>query len=220
MKQCVRCGQKVNDDQQFCVKCGGTNFRTIVQQNRPQQPMQNRMNNNGFNQQNMQMQQQQRVMPGQPKPNRPGQQNMQNMQNMQQIQNQNQLNNVQQPKKLKKVSKKEQQAREMKMLYAMREAQQRGEAFDEEAYKQQNGWYETVGTSNNNMISQGNTAEMSVLDWIKTFLLMLIPIVNLVIAFSGMKNMSNPEYKRNYYKAFLIYYIAVFAISIAVANLM
>lgn len=242
MKQCVRCGKQVADNQQFCDNCGGTNFKPVVQQNRQQQQRQN-MNRQGQQyqqhqqqqmQQMQQMQQQRQNMNGNiQRPNmnsnvqRPGQQRQQparpNMNKGQTQQNQNGLNGQYDSnsfvdtanKQLKKVSKKEAQQREMKMLYAMKEAQERGEVFDEEKYKEQHGWYVTTGANGKAVSSSDST----VADWIKTLILMLIPIVNLIIAVSGMKNTSNPDYKRNYYKAFLIYYLAAFAISAAVAYL-
>lgn len=239
MKQCVRCGKQVADNQQFCDNCGGTNFKPVVQQNRQQQQQRQNMNRQGQQYQQHQQQQQRQNMnsnmqrqnmnnnvqrPGQ---QRPGQQRQQparpNMNKGQTQQNQNGFNAQYDSnsfvdtanKQLKKVSKKEAQQREMKMLYAMKEAQQRGEVFDEEKYKEQHGWYVTTGANGKTVSSSDST----VADWIKTLILMLIPIVNLIIAVSGMKNTSNPDYKRNYYKAFLIYYLAAFAISAAVAYL-
>ena len=234
MKQCVRCGKQVADNQQFCDNCGGTNFKPVVQQNRQQQQRQN-MNRQGQQyQQHQQMQQQRQNMNSNMQRQnmnnnvqRPGQQRQQparpNMNKGQTQQNQNGFNGQYDSnsfvdtanKQLKKVSKKEAQQREMKMLYAMKEAQQRGEVFDEEKYKEQHGWYVTTGANGKTISSSDST----VADWIKTLILMLIPIVNLIIAVSGMKNTSNPDYKRNYYKAFLIYYLAAFAISAAVAYL-
>ena len=233
MKQCVRCGKQVADNQQFCDNCGGTNFKPVVQQNRQQQQRQN-MNRQGQQYQQQQMQQQRQNMNGNMQRQnmngnmqRPGQQRQQparpNMNKGQTQQNQNEFNSQYDNnsfvdtanKQLKKVSKKEAQQREMKMLYAMKEAQQRGEVFDEEKYKEQHGWYVTTGTNGKTVSSSDST----VADWIKTLILMLIPIVNLIIAVSGMKNTSNPDYKRNYYKAFLIYYLAAFAISAAVSYL-
>lgn len=230
MKQCVRCGKQVADNQQFCDNCGGTNFKPVIQQNRQQQQRQN-MNRQG--QQYQQMQQRQNMNGNMQRQNmsgnvqRPGQQRQQparpNMNKGQTQQNQNGFNSQYDNnsfvdtanKQLKKVSKKEAQQREMKMLYAMKEAQERGEVFDEEKYKEQHGWYVTTGANGKTISSSDST----VADWIKTLILMLIPIVNLIIAVSGMKNTSNPDYKRNYYKAFLIYYLAAFAISAAVSYL-
>lgn len=230
MKQCVRCGKQVADNQQFCDNCGGTRFKPVVQQNIQQQQRQN-MNRQG--QQYQQMQQRQNMNSNVQRQNmngnmqRPGQQRQQparpNMNKGQTQQNQNGFNSQYDNnsfvdtanKQLKKVSKKEAQQREMKMLYAMKEAQQRGEVFDEEKYKEQHGWYVTTGANGKAVSSSDST----VADWIKTLILMLIPIVNLIIAVSGMKNTSNPDYKRNYYKAFLIYYLAAFAISAAVSYL-
>ena len=227
MKQCVRCGKQVADNQQFCDNCGGTNFKPVVQQNRQQQQRQN------MNRQGQQYQQRQNMNGNMQRQNingnmqRPGQQRQQparpNMNKGQTQQNQNGFNSQYDNnsfvdtanKQLKKVSKKEAQQREMKMLYAMKEAQQRGEVFDEEKYKEQHGWYVTTGANGKAVSSSDST----VADWIKTLILMLIPIVNLIIAVSGMKNTSNPDYKRNYYKAFLIYYLAAFAISAAVSYL-
>lgn len=234
MKQCARCGQQLNDNEQFCTRCGGTNFRVVPnqsQQVRPnniqQRPMNNGMqqqrpmNNNGMN--NVQQRPVQNTQQGQqvrPQVNRPNQPNKNNMQNntMQNTgasttQQNNQFTDTP-VLKLRKMSKKEKQSKEMELMYAKKAANEHGEYFDDEMFKQQHGWYEDGSTSN---VTSG---DMSVGDWIKTLLIMLIPIVNIIVAVLGIRNSSNPDYKKNYYKAFLIYYVVAFILSALVTFLL
>lgn len=232
MKQCARCGQQLNDNEQFCTRCGGTNFRVAANQsqqvrpnNMQQRPMNNGMQqrpmNNGINnvkQRPMQNTQQgQQVRPQVNRPNQPNRNNMQNI-NMQNTgisntQQNNQYNDT--PVfKLRKMSRKEKQSKEMELMYAKKAASERGEYFDDEMFKQQHGWYEDGSTPS---VASEN---MSVGDWIKTLLIMLVPIVNIIVAVLGIKNNSNPDYKKNYYKAFLIYYIVAFVLSALVTFLL
>lgn len=232
MKQCARCGQQLNDNEQFCTRCGGTNFRVAANQsqqvrpnNMQQRPMNNGMQqrpmNNGIN--NVQQRPMQNTQQGQqvrPQINRPNQPNRNNMQNTN-MQN-NGVSNTQQNNqyndtpvlKLRKMSRKEKQSKEMELMYAKKAASERGEYFDDEMFKQQHGWYEDGSTPS------GISGDMSVGDWIKTLLIMLIPIVNIVVAVLGMRSSSNPDYKRNYYKAFLIYYVVAFILSALVTFLL
>lgn len=234
MKQCARCGQQLNDNEQFCTRCGGTNFRVVPnqsQQVRPnniqQRPMNNGiqqqrpMNNNGMNnvqQRPMQNTQQgQQVRPQVNRPNQPNKNNMQNntMQNTGESTTQQNNQFTDTPVlKLRKMSKKEKQSKEMELMYAKKAANEHGEYFDDEIFKQQHGWYEDGSTSN---VTSG---DMSVGDWIKTLLIMLIPIVNIIVAVLGIRNSSNPDYKKNYYKAFLIYYVVAFILSALVTFLL
>lgn len=238
MKQCARCGQQLNDNEQFCTRCGGTNFRTATNQsqqvrpnNMQQRPMNNGMqqqrpmNNNGMNntqQRPMQnTQQNQQVQPQVNRPNQPNRNNMQNnnMQNNMQntgvspTQQNNQFTDTP-VLKLRKMSKKEKQSKEMELMYAKKAANERGEYFDDEMFKQQHGWYEDGSAPS---VASG---DMSVGDWIKTLLIMLVPIVNIIVAVLGIRNSSNPDYKKNYYKAFLIYYVVAFVLSALVTFLL
>lgn len=245
MKQCARCGQQLNDNEQFCTRCGGTNFRMMNNQGNSGQQARNNMTqqrpNNGFNgnmqqrpmqnnprnqapQGNFQGQQRQQVnrpntQQARPQINRPGQPNnsMQQtgMYNTQQTEMNNQpANSMSVPLKLRKMSRKEKQSKEMEWMYAKKAANERGEYFDDEEFKRQHGWYEDGSTPD------VVTTDMTVGDWIKTLLLMLIPLVNIVVAVLGIKSNSNPEYKKNYYKAFMIYYIIAFVLSALVAFLL
>ena len=232
MKQCARCGQQLNDNEQFCTRCGGTNFRVAANQsqqvrpnNMQQRPMNNGMQqrpmNNGINnvqQRPMQNTQQgQQVRPQVNRPNQPNRNNMQNI-NMQNTgisstQQNNQYNDTP-VLKLRKMSRKEKQSKEMELMYAKKAANERGEYFDDEMFKQQHGWYEDGSAPS---VASG---DMSVGDWIKTLLIMLVPIVNIIVAVLGIRNSSNPDYKKNYYKAFLIYYIVAFVLSALVTFLL
>lgn len=230
MKQCARCGQQLNDNEQFCSRCGGTNFKVMNTQGQParpmnqqQRPVQGQMQN-GMQQRPIQNQpgQQARPQVNRPnQPNRPMQNQIPNGNMQQQVNNEFTGNQVQQnnqfmdtPLKLRKMSKKEKQSKEMELMYAMKAASERGEYFDEEMFKQQHGWYD------DGSMSSEASADMTMVDWLKTLLIMLVPIVNIIVAFLGMRNTSNPVYKRNYYKAFMIYYIVAFVLSILVAFLL
>lgn len=233
MKQCARCGQQLNDNEQFCTRCGGTNFRAAAnqpQQVRPnnmqqrpmnngmqQRPMNNGMHNGMNNVQQRPMQNTQQNQQVRPQVNRPNQPNRNNI-NMQNTGVSNTQQNSQFTDtpvlKLRKMSRKEKQSKEMELMYAKKAASERGEYFDDEMFKQQHGWYEDGSTSS---VASEN---MSVGDWIKTLLIMLVPIVNIIVAVLGIRNSSNPDYKKNYYKAFLIYYIVAFVLSALVTFLL
>lgn len=229
MKQCARCGQQLNDNEQFCTRCGGTNFRAAANQpqqvrpnNMQQRPMNNGMQqrpmNNGMN--NIQQRPMQNTQQGQqvrPQVNRPNQPNRNNIN----VQNTGVSNTQQNSQftdtpvlKLRKMSRKEKQSKEMELMYAKKAANERGEYFDDEMFKRQHGWYEDGSAPS---VASG---DMSVGDWIKTLLIMLVPIVNIIVAVLGIRNSSNPDYKKNYYKAFLIYYIAAFVLSALVTFLL
>lgn len=232
MKQCARCGQQLNDNEQFCTRCGGTNFRAAANQpqqvrpnNMQQRPMNNGMQqrpmNNGMN--NVQQRPMQNTQQGQqvrPQVNRPNQPNRNNMQNINMQNNgisstqQNNQYNDTPVLKLRKMSRKEKQSKEMELMYAKKAANERGEYFDDEMFKQQHGWYEDGSAPS---VASG---DMSVGDWIKTLLIMLVPIVNIIVAVLGIRNSSNPDYKKNYYKAFLIYYVVAFVLSALVTFLL
>lgn len=230
MKQCARCGQQLNDSEQFCSRCGGTNFKVMNMQGQPARPMNQQQRpvqgqiQNGMQQRPIQNQpgQQARPQVNRPnQPNRPMQNQIPNGSMQQQVNNEFTGNQVQQnnqfvdaPLKLRKMSKKEKQSKEMELMYAMKAASERGEYFDEEMFKQQHGWYD------DGSMSSEASADMTMVDWLKTLLIMLVPIVNIIVAFLGMRNTSNPVYKRNYYKAFMIYYIVAFVLSALVAFLL
>ena len=230
MKQCARCGKELADNEQFCNRCGGTNFREATQQRtqqqrqqqRPQQqrPMQQRPQHQQVNSHQKPVQQRnQQQKPTQQRPiqQKPIQQATNNQQPQQQnlVQNQSEseqfIDYANQPKTNKKLSKKEKKAREMELMYAMKAAKERGEEFNVELYKQQHGWLDE---------SCENSEDIGTKDWLITFIIMLVPIINLIMAFKGMNNTNNPSYKRGYYKAFMIYYIASFVISVAITFIM
>lgn len=133
-----------------------------------------------------------------------------------------------QPTRAKKVSKKERQRRETEALFAIKAARERGENLTKEEYYRQMGWEEAAQQIQQKpMKSQqqsygmqqniGNTEAVTVKDWIITLILMLIPILNIVLALKNMNSISVDMSKRNFYKAFLIYYIAALIISIAIS---
>ena len=72
-------------------------------------------------------------------------------------------------------------------------------------------------TPNNVDPLQNNSTDMTAFDWIKTFILLLIPIYNLIMIIKGMNNSAYPLYRRNYFKAYLIYFLVSLGISTAFA---
>ena len=236
MKVCVRCNTPLKQGETFCSKCGGNQFRDVQpQQNQghvqinkqPQQQAPNMYN------QNMQMQ-------GQYNPNMQGQYNP-NMQMQGQYNQPNRgpapvrpgMNQVQQPvepapkKKLFK-SKAEKQAEmqaEMARMKQMQAQRQQGQQYGQpqqqygqpqQQYGQPQQQYgqpqQQYGQQSNNSFSELPNTEMTVKDWIITLLYLLIPIWNIIYI---VKNMNNPvmgEYKRNFLKAYGIYFLISFGV--------
>lgn len=247
MKICTRCGNVLPDEEEFCSRCGGRNFKAQVQQNsqgqqmqRPQgqgQPMQRPQQQQGQQMQRpqgqgqpMQRPQQQVVRPqGQqmPRPQqqmqrpqgqpvqRPQQQMQRPQQQVQPVQNQNMAGNfgeqqfnsemfpdtpVETKKGLFKKSNK--QPKQPKQQPQMQQQQQ----------VNNNGFEPTMEP----IIEDGS----NVGDWIKTLLIFIIPVYGLIKYFTGMKDMSQPAYKRNFYKAFLIYFVACIVVSLVLSMVM
>lgn len=235
MKQCIRCGSVVqNNAEQFCPKCGGTKFKPTQnnqngQQAKPQQPNLNKpqqprpqqqrpQQNNGqqFNR-NMQapvsnqMSAEQLRNAGQ---NRANSQhgNMQNMQNQKNAQ----MNMTNQPVKL---NKKQQQAKDMAMMNAMKQAQMSGQPFDAVAFE--NEWIaqNVVNKQSNANSTASSGTETTFVQWMIALVISVIPIVGIVYSVMIMKNYSYSETRRNFHKAFLVYYIAAFIISLGITIL-
>lgn len=235
MKQCIRCGSVVqNNAEQFCPKCGGTKFKPTQNNqngqpakpqqpnlNKPQQPrpqQQRPQQNNGqqFNR-NMQapvsnqMNAEQLRNAGQNRANSQ-QNNMQSMQNQKNAQ----MNMTNQPVKL---NKKQQQAKDMAMMNAMKQAQMSGQPFDAVAFE--NEWIaQNITNKQNNAnttASSGN--ETTFVQWMIALVISVIPIVGIVYSIMIMKNYSYSETRRNFHKAFLVYYIAAFIISLGITIL-
>lgn len=235
MKQCIRCGSVVqNNAEQFCPKCGGTKFKPAQNNqngqpakpqqpnlNKPQQPrpqQQRPQQNNGqqFNR-NMQapvsnqMNAEQLRNAGQNRANnQPG--NMQNMQNQKNAQ----MNMTNQPVKL---NKKQQQAKDMAMMNAMKQAQMSGQPFDAVAFE--NEWIaqNITNKQNNANTTASSGTETTFVQWMIALVISVIPIVGIVYSIMIMKNYSYSETRRNFHKAFLVYYIAAFIISLGVTIL-
>lgn len=227
MKICTRCKNMVQDNEEFCGRCGGRNFTVQgqgqamqgqrpqqgqpmrpqqgQQMQRPQQPMQG---------QNQQMRQQQRPMQGQ------GQQRTQ-----QPIQNQNMGfdNGYGQGQMQQDFGQNfdnnafPDQPAPKKGLFGKKNKQPKPNV--QQAPNNTNNGFEAEFSTNNfgptvqPIIEDGS----SVADWIKTMLVFIIPIYGLLRYFKGMKDMTLPAYKRNYYKAFLIYFVACIVISLVMS---
>lgn len=178
MKECIRCGQVLNNDATYCNRCGGT--KLVIKDKNSVQPQQNIKT----------------------------QQNVNNVQSNRNVQNQNIRNNV-------PVNPNIQQRRRPNI------------SNQPNINKQTN-----ISNQQNNVISQQNINNQeqqfiddiqpttSVKEWIITMLMLLIPIWNIFYILKNIKNVNIPDYKRNYLKAFAIYYIAVMVISVAITMIL
>ena len=202
MKLCTRCNTQLNDNEQFCIRCGGNQFR------RPM-PQPNRTNMQGRN------------LGNQGNPN-----NMASMNSGQQLYNQrqqyntgqNQVNNMAQDNQFIDYANQNNKAKS----WAERRAEKKAQ---DEAIMQQirTGKPAQLNTSNamntnyyDSQFNDCNNIDMTIKDWIIQILLTAIPLVNIVILIMGMNNTAYPEYRRNFCKAFLIYYISATILSVGI----
>lgn len=224
MKICARCGQKLKDSEVFCNRCGGTDFKapstnvsnTPQNQNKQMQgqPRQPQQNVNKQPRPQMQPQQRQQGMQGQipVQPQINNQQQQQQMYNQQQ-QGYNQQSVIEQPQKKKLFKSKAEKAAELEALRELQRQKQQGQG--QYINNNQQGQYNQQAQYN--QFEDTPLNEMTVKDWIKTLLFMLIPIFNIVYI---IKNMNNPlmnEYKRNFLKAYGLYFLITFGISLIAA---
>lgn len=232
MKICARCGQNVNDAEQFCSRCGGTQFKVpqTTQQNRPVRPQmhqaQQQMNQD---QQQMNMNQQQNGMWQQPMNQNTQQMNMnqqrpvrpqlnKSMNNMG-MNNQAQFNNQQ----MQQMQMNQQQMNMNQQMQGQQNNQfqelppkkklfmSKGERQAAKLNKQNNP---------NQQMTQVNNDGSSVKDWILTLIFLIIPIYNIVYIIKVIKSPTEAMYKKNYIKAFLIYFAASCVISLIVTLLL
>ena len=219
MKICVRCGNKLKDDETFCNRCGGTNFK--APQPKPKQNintqqnlnMQQNMNYNiGMKQNmnynpNMVMQQNMNYNPNM------GMQPNSNM-GMQYGMNQQQYNGSKPLFKSHKQKKAEMQA-EMEMMKQMQMQQQN--QMNGGAQTNQNikpGQKQSVASLLQNNQFSDVQPDMNVKEWIQTLVILAIPIINIVYIVKGMNNPMYTPYRQNFLKAFGIYYAVAFILSL------
>lgn len=220
MKICVRCGNKLKDDETFCNRCGGTNFKapqpkpkqnTNTQQNLN---MQQNMNYNMGMQQNMNynpnigMQQNMNYNPNM------GMQPNSNM-GMQYGMNQQQYNGSKPLFKSHKQKKAEMQA-EIEMMKQM-QMQQQNQMNGGGAQPNQNikpGQKQSVASLLQNNQFSDVQPDMNVKEWIQTLVILAIPIINIVYIVKGMNNPMYTPYRQNFLKAFGIYYAVAFILSL------
>lgn len=229
MKICTRCGNVLPDEEEFCSRCGGRNFKAQVQQNsqgqqmqRPQgqgQPMQRPQQQQGQQMQRPQGQGQPIQRPQQQVVRPQGQQMPRPQQQMQRPQGQGQP--VQRPQQqMQRPQQQVQPVQNQNMAGNFGEQQFNSEMFPDTPVETKKGLFKKSNKQpkqpkqqpqmqqqvNNNgfeptmepIIEDGS----NVGDWIKTLLIFIIPIYGLIKYFTGMKDMSQPAYKRNFYKAF------------------
>jgi len=206
MKICVRCGNKLKDDETFCNRCGGTNFKAPQPKQKPntatqqtmgmQQNMQQNINYNMGAQPNMQ-------------------QNMNYNMGMQQNMNYN-PNIGMNPNP------------NIGMQYGMNQQQYSGSKMKMQQQKQMNGVAQTnqnikpgqkqsvASLLQNNQFSDVQP-DMNVKEWIQTLIILVIPIVNIVYIVKGISNPMYPPYRQNFLKAFGIYYAVAFILSLIIS---
>ena len=222
MKICVRCGNKLKDDETFCNRCGGTNFKAPqpkpkqninTQQNlNMQQNMQQNMNYNMGMQQNMNynmgMQQNMNYNPNMGMNYNP------NM-GMQYGMNQQQYNGSKPLFKSHKQKKAEMQA-EIEMMKQM-QMQQQNQMNGGGVQPNQNtkpGQKQSVASLLQNNQFSDVQPDMNVKEWVQTLIILVIPIANIVYILKGMNNPMYPPYRQNFLKAFGIYYVVAFILSL------
>lgn len=232
MKICARCGQNVNDTEQFCSRCGGTQFKVPqpTQQNRPVKPQmhqaQQQMNMNqqqnnmwqqpmNQNTQQMNMNQQRPVRPQLNKTmnntgiNNQAQFNNQQMQQMQM--NQQQMYNGQQMYNSQQMQQGQQNNQFQELPPKKKLFMSKGERQAAKLNKQNN---------TNQQMPQVSADGSSVKDWVLTLIFLIIPIYNIVYIIKVIKSPTETMYKKNYIKAFLIYFAASCIISLIITLLL
>ena len=181
--------------------------------------------NNSQQRQNVNMNGQQRQYSGQqrqnvnqPRPNMNMNEQTQNTYQHSNNSNQNTFVENEAVQPTKKLSRKERKALEMKMMQEMQEAQQRGEIVDVNEFRERYGLNDTK--SKNKTESTINSGSTSLVKWLVLFIIMTIPLVNVVFGVIGIKSGKNDESTENFFKAFLIYYIVALIISIGIASIL
>ena len=245
MKICARCGMKLKDEETFCSRCGGQNFKTPEPKQKPQQNNANQASNGNQQNMNMSMPQNNGMNPGMMNPNMQmnGMQGM-NMQ-MQGMQGMNGMNGMQgmnmgmqnmqgmnmqmngmnmgmpqqQSGGLKSLFKSPKQKKaEMEAEMAMMRQMQQQKAQQQ---PQQNNQAVKPGQKNSNLFQNNQFSDvqpdMNTQEWLQTLLILLIPIANIFYIIKGMNNPMYPPYRQNFLKAFGIYYGAAMLISIIVS---
>lgn len=174
-----------------------------------------------------------------------GNMNMGNQQQTQNIQQQA----PQKKEKKKKMSRKEKMQLEMEQMRQIQEARAKGlpdPVFDNGQAQNANQQYQQkrgqVNNNNNmnmggmqgNMQNMGNrntgqqrfqdvpvnSGESSVKQWIITLVITAIPILNIVYCIMIMKNNNAEGYRRDFAKAFLIYLVIAFVVSLVIGNML
>lgn len=215
MKICVRCGKELQDNEQFCSLCGGNKFRAKVQEQPNNQAQPVRKSQPRQMQPQVSMPQQQIGMP----------QQQMNMQNQQQAMPQQQM--PQQGKKFKsRAEKKAQMQQEIAMMKQMQQQNMANGVQGQQPQQQQRPMkhrqvpMQNQGQQTYNEFSDDDIYDMTVKDWIIVQLFLLIPIYNIIYVIKGIKDYNIPDYKRNFLKAYGIYYLSALVLSIIIALIM
>lgn len=215
MKICARCGKELQDNEQFCTLCGGNKFRAKVQPQLNTQAQPVRQPQPRQMQPQVNMPQQQMGMP----------QQQMGMQNQQQAMQQQAM--PQQGKKFKsRAEKKAQMQQEIAMMKQMQQQNMangiQGQQPQQQArpVKQRQVPMQNQGQQPYDEFSDDDMYDITVKDWVIVLLFLLIPVYNIIYVVKGIKDYNMPEYKRNFLKAYGIYFLSAFVISIIIALIM
>lgn len=240
MLQCNRCRMMLPDDAQSCTRCGGTVL--IPAQAQSQQQANNV--NTGSGQQganNQNNQRRQRPQASRPQSSRPsmnqGTQSQKVTRHNQQNGNIGQQGQARQAPNQNRTMPNRQNANGQRPqsrqniqyqddfigdeFYGSSDVDQ----FDTETQMQNQ---QGMQMQNQNPPSQANNKKnkvpskdgSSLVDWLITMVCLLIPVINIwYIVKSLSKNSNTPDYKKNYIKAFLIYFVVMSVISFAITAL-
>lgn len=190
MKACARCGLTLENNAEYCTRCGSTKFNMVAGQRPAGQRANTARPINTNEQQNIgnQAARQQTVRQ---QGARPAMNNRSNPNMTQQIPNNNINRAVNQSQNNQpKVVKPGMQNTNIP------------------SYE-----YEQYNNINTEQSLTENAQEITVKDWLITLLFLLIPIYKYIYIITGMKNPKYSKDKQNFLKAFGLYYLITFGVS-------
>jgi hypothetical protein len=196
MKICARCKTQVNDNEQYCPRCGNAKFVA------PSQPGGTQINT------------QQRTA-GQQVQRQPQNQNGQQVQR--QTQNQNTMNNGQQvqrqPQNTNNMNNGQQVQRQPQNQNNMNNGQPQGNRRLKPGQQPAPAPQPTPAPATNPVAEDAITLKQ----WLITIIILVIPIANIVYLVLQLKNQLTPVTKKNFLKAYAIYYVAALVLSLVIS---
>lgn len=225
MLQCNRCRMQLPDGTQTCSRCGGTVLTPIQVQPQQSSQGQGQMNNGG----------QQRARPQGRRPQGQAVNNRRPVGNNQQAGQRPQrpqrpmFNGQDQPVTTNQQFNQNQPVNDDFFGEGFEDF---NNDFDQQLNQQANQQNQQVGQQNNQMsqqnknntnkkfkIQQPSKDGSSIVDWLIMMVFLLIPILNIWCIFKTLsKNSTAPDYKKNYIKAFLIYFIVMSVLSFIITS--